>query len=572
MFKHYLVIILLCLYIHKDTKSKDIITFESVEQDSILYRKIKKNIIFKHVYFYNRTKNKTLGPKQLNYIEYNYQNKNFTYMFSWLKRPGENMFFYKENQFFSITNSYNGYLSINYNHIIKHILLGDLTLGSGQGLIFNNTWTMYTISDPIRIFKIQRGIKGCKNHFQNKMKGIAVEIKLLPNITIIPFCGFNALDANNHKSYVSSVFRRDTYINKKKLLYRNSLFEKDYGCIILINDKKDNYEFGFSCVNTKFSVPLKLTDTRKLGYIFSGNRNTNYGIFARYLFGPIHFFYENSRCYAPHSKKQKGGAIITGIIINTFKILDIALCYRYYNPHYYNFFGKSMCNHNGGNCSNLKGAGRNEKGFYAACILYPGDNISIALNINLFYNIKSFNYLARKGRNIAIGFKYLFPNTQNNIYITCKNVNKKHTTKKRNIFNKDQDYIYTKINSNYKIKDNIILQSQLHFCSIYFSKVDFGIYNSLGYKTTNHNIEIFLVVINNKYNKTINVIAKDLISQNILCIQKPCIKVGIKIRNIIQLFGSIKYTLLIIYTCNFKEKNIIRRHNALFKLLIVFKD
>ena len=46
MFKHYLVIILLCLYIHKDTKSKDIITFESVEQDSILYREIKKKYNF----------------------------------------------------------------------------------------------------------------------------------------------------------------------------------------------------------------------------------------------------------------------------------------------------------------------------------------------------------------------------------------------------------------------------------------------------------------------------------------------------------------------------------------------
>ena len=575
-FRQYLVIIALCFYIHYDVKSKDIITFDSVEQNSIYSRKKKREIIFKHVYFNNKNqkggKKGPLGPKQFNYIEYNYQNKNFTYTFSWLKRPEENMFFYKQNKLFYITNSYNGYLSINCNSILRYILVGDYTLGSGQGLIFNNVWTMYTISDPIKIFKIQRGINGCKNHYQNKIKGIAVEIKLKQNITLIPFCGYNALDANNHKSYVSSVFRRDAYINKKKLMQRNSLLEKIYGCIVSLNDKKDNYEFGFNFVKTKFSVPLKLADTRQLGYIFSGNRNINLGMFARFLFGPIHFFYEQSGCYAPRAKTPKGKAMIIGCIINTFKFLDIALCYRFYSKNYYNFYGKSMCNHNGGNCSNLKGAGRNEKGIYLACILYPSDNMSIACNMDLFYNDKSFNYLERNGRNIALCLKYTFPNTQNNISITCKNTNKKHKVKSRNSFNQDQDYIYTKINSTYKLKDNITLQSQLHFCSIYFSKIDFGIYGALGYKTTKYNIEMFLGIVNNKYNKALNIIAKDLIRQNLLCIKKPCIKIGIKIRNMIALFYTIKYSLLVIYTHNFKEQNKLQRNNMCFKLLIMFKD
>ena len=472
--------------------------------------KIKNRFLSRQAFFLNnkrqtcnkkKRKPKSLGSPWLSYVENVYEYKNIKFGYSVLKKPGERISKIIPSKTILLFNSNNEFFLVENVSIIRKIVIGDFNLGFGQGLVFNNAFFPKPL-EQIKVIKIQRGIERTNSHVANKIKGIAGTFTISKNISTTLFIGKNYIDGRVFKDKITSAQRRLTYNTNKNIEKKNKIKEKVTGFNFLFYNKDDSLEIGFNFVKTTFNLHFQAE--KKLPYIFQGDKNINYSYFARYLLGPIHFFLEHAHSRAEETSFTKeyghGEALICGFIANTVKKIDIALCYRKYTPNYYNFYGKSFCVCKNANSSQLKGAGKNETGFYFCTLIKPYNNLDVTYSYDTYKNpYKSHRYKCRTGHEHLLSLKYY--NRKRFFFFNIKETTQTITTQKgKEIKNKTY---YIKENLKLTWDNNMILSIQTHIAFDKISKISVGLYTFITIPFKKNKIDIFLIIAKISGNKNL---------------------------------------------------------------------
>ena len=475
--------------------------------------RIKNRLLIRQAFFLNdkekqnSTKKKTkkrlnpLGDPWLSYVENIYEYKNIKIGYSLLKKSGERISKIIPGKTIFLYNSNNEFFLVENVSIIKKFIIGDFSLGFGQGLVFNNSFISRPL-EQIKVIKIQRGIERINNHVANKIKGLAGTFKISKNISTTLFAGKNYIDGRVFNNTITSACRRLTYDSNKNIEKKNKIKETIKGFNFLFYNKDDSLEIGFNFVKTTFNLPFQ--PVKKISHLFQGNSNINYSYFARYLLGPIHFFLEHAYSRAEETSFTKkfghGKALLCGFIANTVKNIDIALCYRKYSPNYYNFYGRSFCVCNNANSSQLKGAGKNEKGLYFCTLIKIYNNLDITYSYDTYKNPwQSYNYKYKNGHEHLLSLKYY--QKRKSFFLFIKETSQSIATQKGWMI-KNKTY-YIKKNLKLTYDNNIVLSLQTHIAFEKISKISVGVYSSLTIPFKKNKIDIFLIAAKISGNKNL---------------------------------------------------------------------
>lgn len=477
---------------------------------AVYNNKIKNRFLIRQAFFLNskeetfnkkKRKPKTLGSPWLSYVENVYEYKNIKFGYSVLKKPGERITKIIPSKTIFLFNSNNEFFLVENVSIIKKFIIGDFSLGFGQGLVFNNTFISRPL-EQIKVIKIQRGIERIYNHVANKIKGFAGTFKISNNISTTLFAGKNYVDGRVFNNTITSACRRLTYDSNKNIEKKNKIKETIKGFNFLFYNKDDSLEIGFNFVKTTFNLPFQ--PGKKLPYIFQGDKNINYSYFARYLLGPIHLFLEHAHSRAEETSFTKkfghGEALICGFIANTVKNIDIALCYRKYTPNYYNFYGRSFCVCKNANSSQLEGAGKNERGLYFCTLIKIYNNLNLTYSYDTYKNPwQSYKYKYRNGHEHLLSLKYY--KKRNVFSLFLKEKMQSITTQKGETI-KNKTY-YIKGNIKLTWDNNIVLLVQKHISFEKISKISTGGYLCLTIPFKKNKIDIFLIIAKISGNKNL---------------------------------------------------------------------
>lgn len=463
--------------------------------------KIKNRFLSRQAFFLNNKKQtcnkkkrkpKSLGSPWLSYVENIYEYKNIKFGYSVLKKSGERISKIIPCKTIFLFNSNNEFFLVENVSRIKKIIIGDFSLGFGQGLVFNNSFISRHL-EQIKVIKIQRGIERINNHVANKIKGVAGTFKISNNISTTLFAGKNYVDGRVFNNTITSACRRLTYDTNKNIEKKNKIKETIKGFNFLFYNKDDSLEIGFNFVKTTFNLPFH--PVKKISHLFQGSSNINYSYFARYLLGPIHFFLEHAYSRAEETSFTKkfghGKALLCGFIANTVKEIDIALCYRKYAPNYYNFYGRSFCVCNNTNSSQLKGAGKNEMGLYFCTLIKIYNNLNLTYSYDTYKNPwQSHNYKCRNGHEHLLSLKYY--QKRNVFSLFLKEKMQSITTQKGETIKNKTYYIKGNIKLTYD--NNIVLLVQKHISFEKISKISAGVYLCLTIPFKKNKIDIFLII------------------------------------------------------------------------------
>ena len=465
------------------------------------YGELKNRFLSRQAFFLNNKKQtcnkkkrkpKSLGSPWLSYVENIYEYKNIKIGYSLLKKSGERISKIIPGKTIFLYNSNNEFFLVENVSIIKKFIIGDFSLGFGQGLVFNNSFISRPL-EQIKVIKIQRGIERINNHVANKIKGLAGTFKISNNISTTLFAGKNFIDGRVFNNTITSACRRLTYDSNKNIEKKNKIKETIKGFNFLFYNKDDSLEIGFNFVKTTFNLPFQ--PVKKISHLFQGNSNINYSYFARYLLGPIHFFLERAYSRAEETSFTKkfghGKALLCGFIANTVKEIDIALCYRKYAPNYYNFYGRSFCVCNNTNSSQLKGAGKNERGLYFCTLIKIYNNLNLTYSYDTYKNPwHSYNYKYRNGHEHLLSLKYY--QKRNVFSLFLKEKMQSITTQKGETIKNNTYYI--KGNMKLTWDNNIVLLVQKHISFEKISKISAGVYLCLTIPFKKNKIDIFLII------------------------------------------------------------------------------
>lgn len=474
--------------------------------------RIKNRLLIRQAFFLNDKKKQNstkktkkrfnpLGDPWLSYVENIYEYKNIKIGYSLLKKSGERISKIIPGKTIFLYNSNNEFFLVENVSIIKKIIIGDFSLGFGQGLVFNNSFISRPL-EQIKVIKIQRGIERINNHVANKIKGLAGTFKISNNISTTLFAGKNYIDGRVFNNTITSACRRLTYDSNKNIEKKNKIKETIKGFNFLFYNKDDSLEIGFNFVKTTFNLPFQ--PVKKISHLFQGNSNINYSYFARYLLGPIHFFLENAYSRAEETSFTKkfghGKALLCGFIANTVKEIDIALCYRKYSPNYYNFYGRSFCVCNNANSSKLKGAGKNERGLYFCTLIKIYNNLNLTYSYDTYKNPwQSYKYKCRNGHERLLSLKYY--QKRNVFSLFLKEKMQSITTRKGETIKNNTYYI--KGNMKLSWDNNIVLLVQKHISFEKISKISAGVYICLTIPFKKNKIDIFLITAKISGNKNL---------------------------------------------------------------------
>ena len=365
----------------------------------------------------NKTKDKILGSLNKVFVKLKINHPSgVNFGIAGLKNRGEEFYLFNSNKKFPfiLDNKYHRwffntrsfFIEITNKWIFKNIIIGNFKVGSGQGLVFDNSFGFGKSLDPMNIIKIQKGIKSCCNSEKCKLLGIANTI-VIKHFSLSTFFSYNFLDVYiTKKNTVYSVSRQLIYNTKQNIEKKDKLRELVYGGFFTYNNSSDDFEIGFNFVATHFSKSFNLFNVANLEYLFSSSKNYNVSIFSRWLIGAVHLFFEYAKSFNDkhHSlsflNKNSGDALICGIMSNILKNIDLSCLFRKYNPTYYNFYGKGFFVNSGSNCSGLHGCACNEVGIYSCLLIKFPKNIDFTFSTDLFAVLnKAYYYEKMNGKN-----------------------------------------------------------------------------------------------------------------------------------------------------------------------------
>ena len=292
----------------------------------------------------DKTKDKNLGSLNKVFVKLKINHPSgVNFGIAGLKNRGEEFYLFNSNKKFPfiLDNKYHRwffntrsfFIEITNKWIFKNIIIGNFKVGSGQGLVFDNSFGFGKSLDPMNIIKIQKGIKSCCNSEKCKLLGFANTI-VFKGFSLSTFLSYNFLDASLKNNFVYSAYRQLIYNTKQNIEKKDKLREIVYGGFFTYNNSSDDFEVGINFVATHFSKSFNLFNGANLDYLFSSSKNYNVSVFSRWLIGAVHLFFEYAKSFnnkhfsLSFLKKNSGDALICGFMANILKNIDLSCFFR----------------------------------------------------------------------------------------------------------------------------------------------------------------------------------------------------------------------------------------------------
>jgi competence ComEA-like helix-hairpin-helix protein len=267
---------------------------------------------------------------------------------------------------------YNGWhIAMHNNGILKDLIIGDYSVGFGQGLLLWSGGAFGKGRDVTgSVSKNDRGIRPYTSAQEsNAFRGIALTIG-----NRLQFTGFysnrnrtaSLIDPYTTRSPNQTGYHRTLNERERK----NSLGQETYGGRIL--GRISNGYLGVSGYFNRFDKTIITGNQAYEVHNFEGTEAGGASADFRLLFGPVQFFGE-----AAYSSNG-GYGIVTGSELSIDASTSLALTYRYYDPAFRSFYGSAF--------GEQSGTPGNEEGFYFGL----AHSISNTLHISTYFDLYRF--------------------------------------------------------------------------------------------------------------------------------------------------------------------------------------
>jgi len=269
--------------------------------------------------------------------------KDFSFGFTMEKDPGETFAFNPADRKIGF-DYYSIHAQVMNKGKIKNLIIGDYQAQFGQGLTLGGSFGMGKGSETITT--IRRSNLGFMpytslNEF-GFFRGAALTYQLLPSIQVHTFGSLlyrdgvisqgnpDSEDFQIFSSFQSTGFHRTT----SELANRKQIKETNYGAVL--NFKKKSLDAGLIFQQTLFSIPIQSQPTLYNQFSFSGNQNTNAGVFLNYTFHNVVFFGEAAQTIG------HGRGMVMGVLGSITKQLELSLLYRKYDRDFYGLYSNAL--------------------------------------------------------------------------------------------------------------------------------------------------------------------------------------------------------------------------------------
>lgn len=283
---------------------------------------------------------------------------------------------------------------------IKNLIVGDFQAQFGQGLLLGGGFGMGKGAEAITT--IRRSNLGfipytSLNEF-GYFRGAAITTTLLKNLTLSGFLSRlnrdgsltqNAIaeEANSISSFGTSGFHRTISETES----RKKINETNYG--LILNYKQKSLDAGLLFHQTYFGTPIYRQPTPYNQFSFSGDHNSNLGLFLNYTLRNFTFFSEAAKTL------EHGNAITLGTLGSLTSKLDVSLLYRNFSKDFYSFYSNAVSE------STLP---QNESGLYWGLKYIFNKKYTVSGYVDLFKFpwLRYRGYESSNGREWLIRFNY----------------------------------------------------------------------------------------------------------------------------------------------------------------------
>ena len=296
----------------------------------------------------------------------------------------------------------------------KKILLGDYTVGYGQGVVLNAGFSMDKSSETIKVIRTNNlGTKPHASMTTAAFRGVATTWIRRPLECTVYYSNLN-LDGKveqhipSGSRYVRGVSRQGYYRTRNEIDKKGQVNEQVIGSTLVYKGPNRDRELGINLLYSHYSLPIHPNTKRTNPLRFRGQHHANGSLFYRYLWHNLHFFGESAL------SKRGGKAAIVGVVASLSKHVDVTLLGRYYSQNFHSPYGKSFRENSSGNS--------NEQGIYLGASASPLRH----LYLNAYYDYFHFPWCfgkPRDGHSWLFKTAYQFTKTSL-IYFQCKNTAK----------------------------------------------------------------------------------------------------------------------------------------------------
>ncbi len=299
---------------------------------------------------------------------------------------------------------------------IKNLILGDYQAQFGQGLMLGGGFGMGKGAETITT--IRRSNLGfipyaSLNEF-GFFRGAAMTYSITQQLSLHSFGSTyrrdgNSISAQNDDSFfISSLPITGFHRTQNELASRKEIRENNIGAVLQYKTK--SLDGGFLFHDTQFSLPINKNPNLYNQFTFSGNRNTNVGIYLNYTWQNFTLFSEAAQSLG------HGRAITIGALSSLTNQLDISLLYRSFDRDFYSFYSNALSENT---------IPQNESGFYWGLKYAFSKKYSLAGYVDLFRFpwLKYRSYLPSAGNEWMIKFNYQ-PSKTVNFFIQAREESK----------------------------------------------------------------------------------------------------------------------------------------------------
>ncbi len=338
---------------------------------------------------------------------------------------------------------------------MKNIIVGDYQAQFGQGLIFGGGFGAGKGAETITT--IRKSNIGFLPYTSVNETGFfhggAISYSVAKNITLHSLLSINRRDGKfsgdsliDDGILLSSIALSGLHRTPNELARRKQIEEYNTG--LILNYSHENSEVGITFSQTTFDTPVTKIMRPYNHFNFTGNQNTNVGIFLNFSFNNFSFFSEAAQSLA------HGKAITIGTLASLTSSLDLSLLYRNYSPDFYSFYGNALAENT---------QSQNENGFYWGWKYSFSKVYSLSGYIDLF----QFPWLRYRGYSPSSGNEWLIrfnfqPAKNIFIYVQARAETKERNASSSTIY---QTALGTKnnywINCDYAVNPTISFKTRL---------------------------------------------------------------------------------------------------------------